>query len=170
MRLFLVVGTFLATSVASSDAEKIRNFLKRQDICQFAVYEVARSKKLRAKLPPLPSVRCVDDMVVGKGTVNEKEGCAAFLFNVETGRQSPLKPEFGANIVEKKCADGGFEDVMNQTLYSIEKKKVLVRSEFEQLKFPSKGYRLVLRVSQNKFASFVGLPENVDLGTIDEGK
>lgn len=63
------------------------------------------------------SAVCIGDLIFDKGTLREKSGCTAFIFDANNSTTMPLIPGYGYNIVTgKKCEDGGFEAVMQDTL------------------------------------------------------
>lgn len=179
MKLVLTVIVFSCTFANAFDVDSVKKFLEKDKTCDLAVYEVAKSKKLRAKLPPLDGVACVGDMTLNAGRITEKTGCAAFIYNMTNGRHYPLNQDL--NMVSKKCSSGGFEEVMNDVLESTTDinyktgeikviKSIKVKTRFQQLTPPSKGFRIVVRSTNDSYVNFVGLPKDIDLNTVDSSK
>lgn len=174
---WLPIFLFLIYSTANAfNVESVKKFLAKDKTCDLAIYEVAKSKKLRLKLPPLDSVTCIGDMTLYAGKINEKTGCAAFIFNMVNGNHYPLNRDL--NMVNKACASGGFEEVMNDVLESTTDinyktgeikviKSIKVKTRFQQLTYPSKGFRIVVRYTKDAYVEFTGLPKDIDLNTID---
>jgi len=175
--IFLIINGFACKRSIDKDRDifskndkyyKIESFLNRENLCKFAVFEIAKSKERRETLPLLNGVRCVDDLVFNKGTINEQHGCAAFILRIDTGERKSLYPGLGINkALGKKCLDGGFEEVMNDLLINRMGEKILVKSQFKQLAIKNPGFRIVVRSNLKKYEDFVGLPLKVDLSTIN---
>lgn len=182
MRKLAITVLLAAVSVCQAagayDAENIRTFLKKNQTCVFAVYRVMRGKTTRDSFPQRFDISCIGDVKVGEGTVHEKRGCAAFNYNIETGKMTNLT-NFGINMAEKKsCADGGFDVVLDDLLYTdnagAKPRKVSVRDFFAPMpesNEPSSFFRLVVYSENDLYRTKLGYPkEDVDLNTLDVSK
>jgi hypothetical protein len=160
------------------DADNIKALLKKNKNCVFAVYRVMRGKSTRDSFPQRFDISCIGDVKVGEGTIHEKHGCAAFNYNVETGKMMNLT-NFGINIAENKaCADGGFDALLGDLLYNdnsgAKPRKVLVRDFFAPMpesNEPASFFRLVVYSENDSYRTKLGYPkEDVDLKTLDVSK
>lgn len=56
---------------------------------------------------------CIGDIVLNADTLKQKSGCGAFFLDGDNLQTRPFVDRFGYNIIpNKKCADGGFEELM----------------------------------------------------------
>lgn len=104
--------------------KQVTDFIKKKQKCQFAVGQTnmtieQMSPKVQSdekNWPINPWVLCVDDVVVGAGTIKEKRGCALFYYNIETGVVDEFRRELGGHLMsEQACAKGGFETLLKKS-------------------------------------------------------
>lgn len=129
MKLSIIAITlFMYSAVSNANTlqnyiNKMRNIVEKNGMCDFAVTPIPYGKQeTREELFP-GSVLCIGDVSYNKGTMNEKNGCAAFyldVFHLTThGLLAYLGPVYTNRkfIVESKtCSNGGFEELMGQKL------------------------------------------------------
>jgi hypothetical protein len=117
--VLLVPQLSLAIDIEAYTA-KLRKVVEQDGRCQFAVLSMP-GVRLRHLLDSMaPPIMCVGDIYLNKGTINERQGCAAFQFDAMNLTTKPIRPEFEKfNIAENQsCEAGGLEAVMNDTLYT----------------------------------------------------
>jgi hypothetical protein len=121
--IFFLILFPLASNAMLNDytVKQLSDFIKKKDQCQFAVgqtniaiTQMSNSiQKNESKWPMNPWILCVDDMVHGKGTIKEKNGCTLYYYNVESGETSMFRKELRAHLmVDKICTSGGFDELL----------------------------------------------------------
>lgn len=112
MRIGVALLLFFVANLASArDPKEVGAFVEKQNECDVATYEAFKSKADWKYNPT--AVYCIGDLKTNAGTINEKEGCAAYVFNFANGTRGPISPEIGIHIVQgKSCADGGVQAVL----------------------------------------------------------
>lgn len=120
---YLFIITFLATSIAHAETleahlEKLKAVIEKDGRCDFAVAQVpdGKYKDNRAFWPT--TVACSGDIEVNAGTMKARSGCGAFHLDADDLSTKGVGMEGRMKIANgKKCAEGGFEEVMGLNLY-----------------------------------------------------
>lgn len=97
--------------------QKTKLLLEKNEKCYAGVLTFDLVQQTSTSEPGwLPKiVYCIDDIVVAPSTINEKRGCGLITYNIENGRDGPFANFiFPTPIVEKSCAAGGFELLLQQ--------------------------------------------------------
>jgi len=87
--------------------EKTRDFMKKKKACVLAVGVYIDNPESNA-LDSAPFVKCIADMTLYAGTINEKSGCSFTTYYPGTDQYKKVKPKFEMAI-GKPCDQGGFE-------------------------------------------------------------
>ncbi len=104
-----------------SRAQKYLDFVKKDGRCEMAIAVVARSsgtkimKSLREK--HYSAIRCLGDVTLSPGTIQEVSGCAAFLLSPVNKDFFPLVPRSyggGINMIQKKKCAVAFKELLEQ--------------------------------------------------------
>ncbi|MGB0453990.1 MAG: hypothetical protein ACPGJV_09775 [Bacteriovoracaceae bacterium] len=95
--------------------EKMRKFVSDKNKCFASVWAIA-DVSIKHYLPGYArTVYCFADLILDKGSINEKNGCMLVNYRVDNNQYHLIvqKP-FDVPVVKKKCAQGGFEELVQK--------------------------------------------------------
>ena len=121
--------TIILISIAfvSADAkmfykvEKVKQFLKKDKTCEFAIGQIFDKKKQQI----WADVLCVGTMVFFKGTINQVKGCSLFYYDVNTIKVKRLHSSAGDHlgkipiVKNVDCKKGGFQKLLKEKAQQI---------------------------------------------------
>ncbi len=120
------------------DLEEMTKVVEKDGRCSFATVTWARPNAPKVLENILKSAAtdfmCVGDIVLAAGTMQESQGCTAFILDGNDLSTRPFVIRFGYNMVKnKKCSEGGFDALLkDQVLGDLHVGDMLLfnRSEF----------------------------------------
>lgn len=116
--LFFVSSTCLAAGL-DEHLDKLRSVVQKDGRCDFAVVSIPKGKNKDNPIFWPKRAVCVSTLYLDKGTLKQRHGCMAFLFDANRLDSFPLLQGYDFNMaVDKPCEEGGLEAVMSDLLFT----------------------------------------------------